>query len=110
MAHSPRLTARFLAQRKALQIEARSAASRAVSAQIAALCAADAPPEPHHRTRIAPDPDDDRGVDILADVVAVTVLGGRTRRRFWLCYRAVGTFVRFEAIYDHPPPYEHEPS
>jgi hypothetical protein len=105
VAHSPRLTARFLAQRKALHIEARSAASRAVAVQIAALCAADELPEPHHRSRIAPDPNDDRGIDILADIVGVTVLEGRTRRRLWLCYRAVGDFIRFEAIYDHPPPY-----
>jgi hypothetical protein len=73
------------------------------------LCATDDLPEPDHRTRIAQDPDDDRGVEILADVIAVTVMEGRTQRRFWLCYRAAGTFVRFEAIYDHPPPYELEP-
>jgi hypothetical protein len=43
--------------------------------------------------------------DILAEIVGVTVLEGRTRRRLWLCYRAVGDFIRFEAIYDDPPPY-----
>ena len=106
MAHSPRLTARFLAQRRALRIEAKSAASRAISLQIAALCAADALPEPDYRTRIAPDPDDDRGIDLLVEIIALTALEGRTRHRFWLCYRAVDNFVRFEAIYDHPPPYE----
>jgi hypothetical protein len=69
VAYSPRLTARFLAQRKALHIEARSSASRALAVQIATLCAVDVLPEPHHRSRIAPDPDDDRGVDLLADIV-----------------------------------------
>jgi hypothetical protein len=104
------LTARFLAQRTALRIKSESPASRAISMEIAALCAMEDLPEPDHRTRIAPDPDDDRGVEVLADVVAINVVEGRARRRFWLCYRATGHFIRFEAIYDHPPPYKVEPS
>ena len=49
--------------------------------QIGALCAADTLPEPDYRTRIAPDPDDDRGIDILADIVAVTALERRMLSR-----------------------------
>ena len=108
MARTPRLSGRFLAQRKALGIEGQSAASRAISVKIAGLCAVEGLPEADHSTRIGPDPSDDRGVDLLTDVVAVTVVDGGARRRFWLCYRVAGDFLRIEAIYDGPPPWEHE--
>lgn len=98
MARSPRLTRRFGEQRAALALSA--AALSDVGKKIRILCSADALPEPDHRTRLAPHPEDDRGVDLLVDVGRV---GGR---RLWLCYRASEMFVTIDAIYDHPPPYD----
>ena len=107
MARTPRLTARFLAQRQVLRIQAESPESVAIAKAIVDLCSAETLPEPDHRTWLEPDPDDDRGVALLADVLSLVVFDGRTiRRRLWLCYRGAGPFLRIEAIHDRAPPYD----
>jgi hypothetical protein len=56
-------------------------------------------PEPDRRTWLEPDPDDDRGVALLADVLSLVVFDGRTiRRRLWLCYRGARHFRSLRLI------------
>lgn len=107
MARTPRLTERFLAQRQALRIRSDSAESRAIARAIASLCTAETLPEPDHRALLQPEANDDRGVAMLVDVRTFVVTEGReSGRRFWLCYRSDGPFLRVEAIYNRAPPYE----
>lgn len=77
MARSPRLTRRFGEQRAALGLSA--VALSDVGKKIRALCSAEALPEPDHRTRLAPHPEDDRGVDLLVDVGRVRSAGRGSR-------------------------------
>ena len=95
MARTPRLSARFLAQRSRLGIAQGSPASRALGAVLGGACAAPALPEPGDSTLLI-DPEA-RGVSLLVHVRRVP------GHNLWVWYRQTDNFVDFLELTGHPP-------